>query len=171
MTYDLRAVLDKIEALVPQAKKEDRRAMLTLYYIFGTSCPQEFHAHFSNFLAKYTDEYFNPSIEGLLVRVFNEVPPNWPLERSESLLEEYMSQRYHKRGLNVGALFGAGMMLFVAELYRAHGNEDKCRELVSRAVEDFPGMAALRTLEEKIKGGPIDPIVIDDILIPKRVAE
>lgn len=171
MTYDLRAVLEKIEILVPQTKKTNRLAMLVLYYIFGSACPKEFHGRFSAFLAQYPDDYFNPSIESLLVRVFNEVPPTWPLEKSESLLEEYMSQRYHSNGLNVGALFGAGMMLFVAELYRVHGNEVKCRELVSRAVADFPGLAALRTLEEKIKSGPIDPIVIDDVLLLKQVAE
>ncbi len=61
------------------------------------------------------------------------------------------------------------MALYVAELYRDSGNEDRCRELVSEAVENFPGMKGLSEFETKIKTDPIPKIDVDVVLLPPKI--
>ena len=166
---DLRPVLRKIESLVPGVNKpQQRMPMLTLYYLFSNTCPPELHPVSQKFLLSYYRDYFSPSIEGLLVHLWSEAKPIWSIEESDHLLHMYMAQRYHKNGLNAGPLFGAWMALYVAELRRGSGNEDRCRELVSEAVENFPGMKGLSELETKIKTGPIPQIDIDTLLLPAK---
>lgn len=167
---DLRSVLCKIEALVPTVSKpRQRMPMLALYYLFSCGCPPEIHPSSQKFLLPYYREYFSPSIESLLVHLWSDAKPIWPIEESDRLLHEYMGQRYHKNGLNAGPLFGAGMALYVAELYRDSGNEVRCRELVSEAVENFPGMKGLSEFETKIKTDPIPKIDVDVVLLPPKI--
>lgn len=169
LPFDMRKILKKIEQLVSGTKKpSDRLPMLALYYIVGNCSPVESHEYMRKFLLAYHADYFSPSIESLLAHMFAEENPNWPVDKSEKLLAEYMKQRHHKNSHNFGALFGAALTLFVAELCRAGGNELACRSLVTQAVENFPRFAALREFEARVQKSAIPPIVIDEVLPPKR---
>lgn len=169
LSADMRQVLKKIEQLVPGTKKQrDRLPMLVLYYIVATSCPVESLEYLRKFLLAYHADYFSPSIESLLAHMFAEENPNWPVDESEKLLVEYMKQRHHKNSHNFGPFFGAALTLFVAELRRATGDEPACRRLITQAVENFPKFATLREFEARIQESAIPPIVIDEVLPPKR---
>lgn len=169
LSADMRHVLKKIELLVPGTKKpRERLPMLALYYIFGSSCTPESYEYRHMLLRTYPADYFSPSIESLLAHLFAEEHPNWTVEESENLLAEYMKQRHHKNSNNFGPLFGAALTLFVAELHRATGDEPACRKLITQAVENFPNFPTLREFEARIKESAIQPIVIDEVLPPKR---
>jgi hypothetical protein len=79
-----------------------------------------------------------------------------------------MRKRYNRSQLNVGSILGAAGLLTNAEMYRCIGDECSARRLISIAVEEFPGIEALRQYEANLHES-LQTIVWSDILIPKSV--
>ena len=166
---DLRPVMRKIESLVPSlANLKQKIPMLTLYYIFFNYLPVEESESAQIFLQPQLHLFDQPTIDSLLAHFLGgEQNPAWTLEKSEQLLTDYNTQRFHKQGLNAGALIGSALFLWIAEMYRASGNEARARELIARAVEEYPQQKALYEFEKGLQDSKIPEIRYWHILLPR----
>ena len=145
---DIRPVLFKIESLVPNLNKVSQRLpMVSLYLMFSWFLPEEERTKNLDFIGNYRDDFSTPSIESLLIHILTHQIPTWSLSELDELLNKYMKQRYHKQGLNIGVFFEAVITLWIAEKYRSEGNENRAKELIALAVENFPSNIQLRDFE------------------------
>jgi hypothetical protein len=95
--------------------------------------------------------------------------PGWSINESDQLLTTYANLRFHKNGLDVGALVGAGLLLWIAEQHRKNGNQDRARALITYAVEEYPMLKTLRVFEQGLPViGDLPEILAADILLPDR---
>lgn len=168
---DMRPVLQKIQGIVPSlAKIEQKMPMLALYQIFMQYLPKEEFPLAEAFFDPYVSLFNEPSVESLLSHFLTgEQIPEWPISESDQLLKTYANQRFHKNGLDVGPLVGAGLALWIAEQYRKNGNQDQARKLVTYAVEEYPMLKTLHVFEQALPMvGDLPEILVADILLPDR---
>ncbi|EIF31914.1 hypothetical protein BCh11DRAFT_07467 [Burkholderia sp. Ch1-1] len=166
---DLRGVSAKIETLLPSiAKPEQRRPLVALYYWFLHYLGRADRQRAFERQEKYIKELETECAEAFFLYVFEGRMPPWSAEKCTALLESYMRKRYNRSQLNVGSILGAAGLLTNAEMYRCIGDECSARRLISIAVEEFPGIEALRQYEANLHES-LQTIVWSDILIPKSV--
>lgn len=165
---DIRLVTKKIEKIVPGLTSQAQKMpMLALYYLFMGYLQSDERESAQAFLQPYLSFFDQPSIDSLLIHFLADgQKPVWPLETSDQLLADYGEQRFHKKGLNAGALIGAALFLWVAEMYRTAGNEVRARELIANAVEEYPQQKALYEFEKGLPDGEIPEIRCWYILLP-----
>ena len=162
---DFNPVLRKIETLMPCLKKPIQRLpMLALYHLFICYLSVEQRSAAESFVVRFQDDYLSPSIESLLVHVLTCATPAWTVCELDKLHADYMKQRYHKQGINVGILFEAVFSLWIAERHRAESNEVRARELISFAVENFPSEPGLRAFESSLDDNDLPTIEWQKIL-------
>ncbi len=167
---DIRALVEKVETLVPGlAKAEQRLPLLTLYLLFHRLLPSEHHRPgFEQLLDRYGKDFDAPSIESMLLHVLFGSEPDWTLEELEATRREYFRQRYTRNGLDLGATLEAAVTLFSAELYRRRGHEVRARAIISEAVENLPGRASLLEFESHMGEGDLPAINWRELLLPAR---
>jgi hypothetical protein len=102
---------------------------------------------FGEFWSFFGHELDPPTAESLVSHVAIGQVPDWPVPDHDAALSKYFSLRGRKSGLRSPRSIDAGLALTLAERYRAIGNMDRSRELVSIAVENYPGHPGLRELE------------------------
>ncbi|MDD2467464.1 MAG: hypothetical protein PHI97_26065 [Desulfobulbus sp.] len=169
---DMRSVMHKIQELVPSlAKLDQKMPMLTLYMLFCYYLHNDERKEFYSFLTPYLHLFDQPTIDSLIahlmVHIFNGgSTPGWGIEKNCELLVTYISQRFHKKGLNAGPLFGAALVLWIAEMFRSSGNEKCARELISYAIEEFPQQKFIYDFESKLTAEPTPEINCVSILLP-----
>jgi hypothetical protein len=168
---DIRAVTTKIEALLPTlAKPEQRRPMLLLYYLFIYCLPRNERSEAVERIRTYLSDLDTPSSESLALHTYEERMPDWQLNTTEEVLQNYMERRYSSEGLDAGPILGAAMALTVAEMYRPT-DEGSARRLISWAVDQFPGLRTLRKYETSLTANELAPIQWRDILLPNKVSD
>lgn len=168
---DMRSVLQKIQGIVPSlAKAEQKVSMLALYHLFMRYLPEEELPAANAFFEPYAPLFDRPSVESLVAHFLSGAQvPDWSIDESDQLLTTYLNQRFHKNGLDVGPLVGAGLVLWVAEQRRKNGNQDRARELIAYAVEEYPVLKTLHAFEQGLPAaGDLPEILIADILLLDR---
>lgn len=79
--------------------------------------------------------------------------PEWVLSDHETVHENYFRNRDRKKGLRVHRTFEAGLSLVLAKRHRVSGDARRAQELLSFAVENYPGHQPLRSLEDTFDPG------------------
>lgn len=162
---DLRDMLAKVEEMLPTMKAGDRRPFVALHLLFNRfASPEVRMATFESVQNKYGSDLEAPSIEGMLAHLVVGAPPRWALLEHEECHQEYFQKRDRKSGLRVPRTLEAGLTLALAERQRAAGSPDRARELIAFAVENHPGHAPLRALEESFH--PANQLNWREILLP-----
>lgn len=168
---DMRAVIQKIQGIVPSlAKLEQKMPMLALYHLFMQYLPEDELPTAKAFFEPYTSLFDQPSVESLIAHFLTGGQiPDWPINESDQLLTTYANQRFHKNGLDVGPLVGAGLVLWLAEQHRKNGNQDRARALITYAVEEYPMLKTLQVFEQGLPSvGDLPEVLAADILLPDR---
>lgn len=167
---DLREVLSAIEPMFPQMRLEDRRPFVALHLIFnGCVAEADRMASTAAVNEKYAREFSTPGAEALILNLLFDQTRDWSLDDHREAVAAYERKRSHKGGLQVPALFEAGLVLALAERYRIAGDIEEARRLIVRAVEDHPGLAGLAALEATFTGDmSLDWRVV---LLPRRPME
>ncbi|MNY32935.1 hypothetical protein D3C86_1671810 [compost metagenome] len=144
--------------------------MLALYHLFMQYMPEGELPAAIAFFEPYAPLFDRPSVESLVAHFLTgEQIPDWSIDESDQLLTTYVNQRFHKNGLDVGPLLGAGLVLWVAEQRRKNGNQDRARELITYAVEEYPVLKTLQAFEQGLPAaGDLPEILVADILLPDR---
>jgi hypothetical protein len=145
---DLRSLFAQVTAQFPTMKLVERRpfiAMVAIYqFIVADGGKLDKFGEFWSFFGHELDP---PTAESLVSHVAIGQVPDWPVPDHDAALSKYFSLRGRKSGLRSPRSIDAGLALTLAERYRAIGNMDRSRELVSIAVENYPGHPGLRELE------------------------
>ena len=147
---DMRKVLIKVEKMLPNMNAVHRRPFLALYLIFNKLVSPDIQMkNFNKIQTRYGDELDIPSVEAMLVYlVLGVIPDEWPLSDHEQVHDDYFRRQGKKNGLKVRRNLEAGLSLALAERYRTTGDAKRAHELVTYAVENYPGHAPLRELEQ-----------------------
>jgi hypothetical protein len=146
---DLRQLLLTVEKTFATSTKVDRRPFLILHLLFNRSvAPDSQTANFVSVLKPYMAEMSEPSSEALLAYQVTGQPIDWSLDSHKQTHDTYFKRRDRSSGIRFPKLFEVGFSLTLAERYRAMGNMVKARELISLAVENYPGNNALGAFEK-----------------------
>lgn len=92
----------------------------------------------------YADAFAEPSVGGLIAATLSSLDIAGPLEHA---FESYLGRRHRKNAFRPPPLFDAAVALGLAEAYRASGDEESTRRLITRAVELYLGVEPLLALE------------------------
>jgi hypothetical protein len=145
---DIRPLFAQMVGQFPAMKLGERRpfiAMAAIYqFLVSDSAKLEY---FEEIWSSYGHELGPPTTESLVLRAATGQVPDWPTPDHDDALSQYFSRRGRKSGLRGPRSIDASIALTLAERYRATCNIDRTRELVSFAVENYPGHQGLRELE------------------------
>lgn len=167
---DLRPMLSDVESLMPKAKARNKPALFALYVLFNLVIgSNQRMPGFDAFVEKHHEVFDQPSVEGLVALTVLEKVGEWPLEAHRQQLDHYFKIRATPKGLHAPRAFDAAMCLALAERYREAREFDQMRSMVSKAVESYPGNAALLELERTLDEDA--PISWRSILFPAPPAE
>ncbi len=167
---DIRAVLEKVEMLVPSlAKPAQRLPMLALYFIFNNFAPKGLtSAGYPKLLESYKNDFEEPSTISLAAHLVTGQTPDWPLPALEELHRQYFRDRHHASTLELGRILEAAFSLRVAEQKRQSGNLSRARELIAFAVETCPMHVGLQNFEASIQSSELGAIDWQTILLPAK---
>ena len=151
---DLKELLSTVENRFPEIASVNFRPFLTLYIlynrlVFGDQ-PME---NFERIQEKYTSEFEGPSLESALIHLLTCNTPTWTLDQHRDVHDRYLSLKGRPSSLKVPNLLEAGLTLQLAERYRAAGQMETARELVSASVDNYPGHSELRSFEQEFDPG------------------
>lgn len=163
----LSAVLPRIEELLPNCTKVQRRSLLALYFIYNRIVPEaEKAAGWKDVVQKYENVLLEPSVEALIAHLLFDAVPAWSIEDHHAVYREYFKQRNRSNGFRAPDVFEAGMGLALAERYRASGEIDAAKGVLSFAVDNAPSNLLLAQFVEGFT--PTDTIDWGAILLPKQ---
>jgi hypothetical protein len=161
---DLSAVSVRIEGTLPGLRSEQRTPMAALYCLYNRIVPAENRSpKFEETIDRNRDVLAAQSVESLVVHVILEIVPSWSLDDHKALVDLYFRQRNQKSGFRVPELFEAGIILALAERYRAAGETENAKSLLSFAADNAINFPTLSLIECQF-----DPVVSIDwgVLIP-----
>lgn len=164
---DMREVLAAIEPMLPRMRREERRPFVALHLIFNGYVKEADRMPSAAAVnEKYAGEFSEPSAEALILNLLFDQTPDWSLDAHRKAVAAYERKRSHKDGLQVPALFEAGLILALAERYRIADDIKEAKRLIVLAVEEHPGVAGLAALEAAFTGD----MSLDwrMVLLPKR---
>ena len=163
---DMRDVLTEVEKQFPNMTVNCRRPFLALYLIFNKLVPPNIQMkNFNKIQRRYDKEFDSPSVEAMLVYlVLGAIPNAWPLSEHDRVHNTYFHNQGKKNRLKVRRNLEAGLSLALAERYRTTGDAERALELVTYAVENYPGHAPLRELEQAFD--PSEAIDWRDVVFP-----
>jgi hypothetical protein len=163
----LRDVLPRIETLLPEITKKQRRPLIALYCLYNRIVPEAERATgYQDILRRYQDELAEPSVEALATHLLLSVTPAWSIEAHEKLYTRYFDQRNRSNGLRVPTLFEAGFGLMLAERLRVGDQFDAARKVLRTSAENAPGFVALQDLESTFD--PASAIDWGKVLLPEH---
>ncbi len=145
---DLSLVLGEIRKQIKGVSPEQRRPMLALYMIYCSVLrPELVPEEWLSTAEQHFDVFSEPSIEGLLTATLTALEIPGPVESLAGAFEAYLERRHRPKAFRLPPLFDAAIALELAEEYRVSENDEAARRLITRAVELYPGVQPLLSLE------------------------
>jgi hypothetical protein len=161
---DLGAVSARIEEMLPDLNTVQRTPLVALYCLYNNFAPTEHRSpNFVQTVSRNQDVLAAPSVESLFVHLILGKVPDWSLDGHKTLLDCYFNQRNQKTGFRAPELFEAGLVLALAERYRAAGAFEDARSLLSFGADNAPNFQILSSIEREF-----DPEIAIDwgVLMP-----
>lgn len=153
---DIRALLGKIEEIIPGLNKASQRLpLLTIYFLFHRLIPAEECQPKFDEMKRFVADFDGPSIESFVAHILTGQQPSWTLDQFERLHDSYFKS----------SQAAAAFSLYIAELNRAARFEARARELIAFATESFPANAKLRAFEASLPNEGLPEICWDKILL------
>ncbi|MER8492215.1 hypothetical protein NKI94_08140 [Mesorhizobium australicum] len=164
---DMRDLLRKYEALIPQAKAH-RLPMVALYFLFNSFVkPADRLPDAQKFMDRYHSVLVSPSLEGIGVRFALKRDVEWPTEEVASLYSRYYKQKYEKPGLKLPELYETAFALTLAEAYRRDGKLAEAGETLFEAINNQPKASTLQSALATLKLNESAPISWQVLLLPE----
>lgn len=163
---DLRHILPEVDTMLPQAIAEAKPALFSLYVLFNCMVREENQIpNWQNFLIRHPNIDERPASEILMLRTIIS-NHEWELTVHKEAYERYWKERPTRSGLRAPRLFEAAASLELAERYRQNKNFDVSENLISEAVEIYPGHDGLLELENNFSKEK--PINWREVLVPPQ---
>ena len=147
---DIRGVLSEIESRLPNMASVNFRPFLTLCMLFNrVVLKDEPMENFGKIQERYASKLEGPSLESALIHLLTGITPTWDLDQHREVHDARISGKGRHGNLKVPMVLETGLTLQLAERYRAAGEVEAARSLVSMSVDNFPGNDDLRRLEQE----------------------
>lgn len=146
---DMRDLLREAGSRLAGMRREDRLPFVALHCLFNLVVPADDRIDDSDIMRFYEEDLALPTIEAMLLELLIQRVPSWPLTDHERALDAYLGGNRRNEGIRMDKLLEAGLTLELAERYRADGDTDKARSLISLALENHPGNQPLMRLEQE----------------------
>ncbi|MDE0312396.1 MAG: hypothetical protein OXI52_09040 [Caldilineaceae bacterium] len=143
---DIREMLSESVRKFPNMNQDQRRPFLALHVLFNKLVTPDLQMN-TKIARKYMAEFEDPSSEAMLVKLLSNEIPNWTLDEHEKVYREYLRSQGKKNGLKAPPSLVAGCALEIAERFRVSGDLESAQELITSAVENYPGHEPLYTFE------------------------
>ena len=134
----IREMLSESIGKFPNMNQDQRRPFLALYVLCNELASRDLQMN-TNLATKYIAEIKAPSPEAMLVSLLLNETPNWTLDEHEEVYWECLRIQGKKSGLKAPPSLVAGCALEIAERFRASRDEERAREFIKSAVENYPG--------------------------------
>lgn len=146
---DLQDVLGWAEQRLRNMNPLQRRPFLALYVVYNllvlSDAPME---TLTAVTQTYRQELKDQSAETMISHLLLGATPDWPVEEHQTVHDVYLHALGKRSCLRVPKNLTAGLSLALAERYRASGNHNHAKALITTAVENYPGHQPLRHLEQ-----------------------
>lgn len=159
---DMRAVLEKIEQMLPgTADGQVKTMMVAIYSLWHRLTADELHRPDPQLLlAENQASLERPSIHAFAVALLvGELAP-WTTEELLALARERREERSRRAHLELPAKFDSALQVLAAERAQSNGREEEARELARFAVEDSPGDVQLMAWETDLNSGEYESLDI-----------
>lgn len=144
----LQNVMPRIEQILPDATKKQRRPLIALYCLYNNIVPKpDRTAGYQEVIRHYQDELAEPCVEGLVTHLLLDMTPAWPVTKHQDIYRRYFDQRNRSSGFRAPALFEAGFGLALAERLRSSGQISAACEVINTVVDNAIGLAGLVAFE------------------------
>jgi len=142
---DLRSVLTKALALLPNMNDKQKRPYLILCSLWNIFLKSEYHVEIES-PEKYDDLINGPSIESLCAHAIVGHDTDWPIDQHQRIYFSYFKKRETPTGLRVLKELEACMGLSLAERFRRSGDDSAAREQLALVADNHPKLKSLRDL-------------------------
>ena len=147
---DIREMLALVRSRLDGMRRHDRLPYIALYCLFNLAVPADDRIDDNSDIVRvYREDLALPTIEAMLLALFTRSVPQWHLAEHESALRAYLDGNGRNQGIRMDKLLEAGLTLELAERYRADGDTDKAKNLLSFALENHPGSQPLMRFERE----------------------
>jgi hypothetical protein len=163
---DIRDLLQEIEMLAPNAKKEEKLAMLTIYHLFHQYIEDEAkRPNHELFLERYVDILADCCIENMIGRFMSRQDWPWEIEECVPAFHNYMNNKFKEKSIEVPVLIEIAIMLHIANIYMLLGDFEICNEWLNGAILEAAGRPDIQNRIEEIGEGkkPVDPFFLFSI--------
>lgn len=151
---DMRAVLERIEKIVPgTADGAAKRSMVAIYVLWHALLNPDGHRPGAKtFLEAHEHSLLNPDLISYVTAVLLGKIPDWTADQWYELALRRRAERQKRRYLELPSGFDAGLMVVAADILTEAERTDEAAVLTRFAVEEMPGEEALMAWEAGLVG-------------------
>ncbi len=170
---DLSAVLEKIEAALPDtASVAQRRPMVATYLLWhAIMSPDHHRPEATATLERYEADLHGPNQVGFAVRVLLRQNIEWVLSDQLELIKQRRDDLQRGRGQPLPPRFDAALLLATATRCWNEDRVDDGIALISEAVEVLPGETQLIAIENEARQGKQPDLDLFDFVVGLRAPE
>jgi hypothetical protein len=156
---DMRAVLSRIEAILPGEAKVDKRrpliAVYKLWHLFADTAAHQPNAEL--ILKRYGEVLHGPSIERLIVDIFVNQISHWPKDDLAKVAQGRLTDLGRKKvAITLPHQIDAAIQVVLSRALWTAGEKQGALEAARNAVELDPGSGVLMDFENAILSGNCD---------------
>jgi len=146
---DLRDVLGWAEQRLQNMNRSQRRPFLALYVVYNLLVLYDAAMdRLTSVTQTHWRELNDQSAETMISYLLLGAVPEWTIEEHQAVHDAYLQALGRRNCLKMPKNLTAGLSLALAERYRAGGDPDRAKSLITIAVENYPGHQPLRHLEQ-----------------------
>jgi hypothetical protein len=152
---DMRAVLERIEQLLPGTADEPSRTLMVAIYALWhrTLVPSGHRPRAASFLAQHEHLLQRPELPSFVAGLLSDPMPEWSDDQWERLAIDRRSQRTTRRHVELPASVDAALQAMAAQRLMEAGRIDQALTLARFAIEELPGSELLMAWEAGLAAG------------------
>ena len=163
----MNAVMEKIEQNGTQGKEQDRRSMLSLYFLYNACLrPELRRPNWEQFLENQKAIVDQPCIEMMAARVMLDAGFPWTAAEGEVALARYNETRFHRGILHLHPWIETALHGAVANQALREGLPDKHRLFLRNALLNSAGRPAVQSALQAAIDSSIE--VDMNIILPRK---
>lgn len=140
MRTPLRPVVDIIDKELPVAKKENKPAMIGMYWLYNMHIVKDKAVpDWEEKLNKAMNAEVKCQIEYLAVIALVQGELSFDGAGSEQAYREYVQQRHKPKGVNLPPRLEIAVLCYIANIYLEEGKHEDHRRLLDEAIADLAG--------------------------------
>lgn len=157
---DMRAVLERIEELLPgTADGQVKTLMVAIYALWHRVLPPSDHRpRATSILAAHEHLLQRPDLPSFVVGLVFGQLPEWTDDQWNTLASDRREQRSTRRHLGLPSGYDAALQIMAAERLMEAGRTDEALALARYAIEEMPGNQPLMVWEAELTAGRVSDL-------------